>query len=212
MRVAVFGASGATGRLVVVRLLERGNEVTAFVRDPSQLDIEDARLRIDVGDALDAAAVDAAVDGCDAVVSLLAARLDQPVGTVRSQGTENVIAAMRRHGVRRLVAVSAVGGRRSTAQMGAVTRWLYRRKIGAERLAEVDRLEDLVVGTDLVWTLVRPPRLVDEQPDGRPTASAMARVSLSSKLSRTDLADILVEQVSRDGDRQTALTALSAAH
>ena len=207
--VVVFGASSATGRLVVKGLLDRGHQVTAFVRNPDTFPIDDVRVRVHVGDALDDKAVDLAVSGAEAVVSLLGAPLGQPVGEVRSKGTANVMSAMSRHGARRLVAVSAVGGRRSADQLGAVTRRVYRRTIGPDRLAEVDRLEDLVVGSDLDWTLVRAPRLVDKQTKGRPRATDAARVGMSSTLSRADLAAVLVDQVSDAGEHRAPITVLS---
>src|SRR5262245_35157213 len=68
MRVLVIGASGGTGRHVVRRLIEGGDCVRSFVRNPVDLEVTHARLDVVQGDARDGAAVDRAVLGVDAVV------------------------------------------------------------------------------------------------------------------------------------------------
>lgn len=40
MRLAVFGATGGTGRQLVEQALAQGHEVTAVVRDPARLPVE----------------------------------------------------------------------------------------------------------------------------------------------------------------------------
>ena len=72
MRLAVFGATGRTGKLLVEQALNAEHDVTAFVR-PRSLGklIKHERLTVVQGDATDAAAVERAVNGADAVVSVM---------------------------------------------------------------------------------------------------------------------------------------------
>jgi len=72
MDLMLFGATGATGRELLAQALEQGHRVTAFARSPERLsDLQDANLRTARGDALDPAAVEAAVPGHDAVLCAL---------------------------------------------------------------------------------------------------------------------------------------------
>ena len=71
MRIAVFGATGATGRRVVEQALEAGHEVTALVRDPAALGVRHPRLEVVVGDIGQARRVEDVVRGQDAVISAL---------------------------------------------------------------------------------------------------------------------------------------------
>jgi putative NADH-flavin reductase len=99
MRIAVFGAGGRTGRQVVTQALERGHEVTAFVRSPATFD---AGVRVVEGDARSSEAVTSALTDQDAVVSVLAleAAEDEPQ---HSDATATIVDAMEASAVRRIV-------------------------------------------------------------------------------------------------------------
>lgn len=71
MKIIVFGATGGVGRHVVNQALQTGDEVTAFVRDLTKLQIENDHLHVVRGDATNAEEVSAAFAGHDAVVSCL---------------------------------------------------------------------------------------------------------------------------------------------
>ncbi len=106
MKVLIFGATGLTGQLLTRRCISEGHEVTAFARDPAHLTIQG--LRVMQGDVLEAAAVDRAVAGQQAVLSALgtASRGLPPVLPI---GIRHILDAMERHGVRRIVVLSAAG-------------------------------------------------------------------------------------------------------
>src|SRR5215218_7904292 len=97
--------------------LEQGHEVTALARNPSAVAPEDPRLRVLQGNALDASEVEAAVAGQDAVLSALGTRSSRPT-TLFSESTHNVISAMNKHGVRRLVCITGIGVGDSKGHVG----------------------------------------------------------------------------------------------
>ena len=66
MKVLVIGAAGKSGEALVNEALAAGHKVTAFVRGAAQY--KKANVRVVAGDVLDAAAVDVAVAGQDAVI------------------------------------------------------------------------------------------------------------------------------------------------
>ena len=102
-RVLIVGASGGTGRQLVAQAMDRGYLVTALVRDPSRLRVNHPQLTVIQGDVLDAASVEAAMRGQEAVVSALGhKRFFYPTRTL-SEGTRNILRAMETHGARRLV-------------------------------------------------------------------------------------------------------------
>jgi putative NADH-flavin reductase len=118
MRLVIFGATGGTGRRLLERAIAEGHEVTAFVRNPSKMTAHHQRLKIFVGDVFDLRRVQETVAGNEAVISVLGARqLSNPLHPrspgeqqgPASVGSENIIAAMKEHGLRRFVCQTAWG-------------------------------------------------------------------------------------------------------
>lgn len=201
--VLVVGATGGTGRAAVEALLERGHRVTAFSRHAEALGIESDQLRSMNGDATDANDVERAVAGQDAVIVTLGitenpfrVRLFGAARTandVRSAGTRNVIAAMRKHGVRRLVVQSSYG----VGETRASLRWIDRLFFGLllkPQIAdtEVQELEVKQSGVD--WVLAQPVHLTDDDVGALPFASAEGRVR-EWKISRKGVAQFLASAV-----------------
>lgn len=117
MRIAVFGATGRTGRPFVDQALDRGHEIVALVRDPSGLSSairDDDRVEVIEGDAYGGDGVDRVVGGdgdpVDAVVSVLGQSSGSPDDLLTEAG-RHVLAAMDEHGVGRLVTLVGAGVR-----------------------------------------------------------------------------------------------------
>jgi putative NADH-flavin reductase len=91
MRIAIVGANGRTGRQLVTQALAAGHEVTALTRHPGQVPARE-RLAVARADVTDPEALDAAVAGHDAVLSVLGVPYSRKPVTVYSAGTANVIA------------------------------------------------------------------------------------------------------------------------
>uniref|UniRef100_A0A8B9R1G9 Biliverdin reductase B n=1 Tax=Anas platyrhynchos TaxID=8839 RepID=A0A8B9R1G9_ANAPL len=103
--IAIFGATGRTGLATLSQALDGGYAVTVLVRDPGRLPQQGPPpARVVVGDVLEPPAVAEAVRGQDAVLIILGTRNDLGPTTVMSEGTKNIVAAMKAHGVRKVVA------------------------------------------------------------------------------------------------------------
>jgi putative NADH-flavin reductase len=107
MKVLVVGAAGKTGRAVVERAVQEGNEVTAFVHSAGGYDVSGVEVR--VGDATDMAAMEAAITGQDAVIDTVGGKTPYRHTTLEASVAATIVAAMQRHGVRRLAVTSMVG-------------------------------------------------------------------------------------------------------
>jgi uncharacterized protein YbjT (DUF2867 family) len=120
VNLLIVGASGGTGLHLVDQALQRGHRVTAFVRDPARLHRSHAALHWVTGDALQPASIEPAMSGQDAVLCALGTMPEskadrkrrQPGVPVCSLGTQNIVQAMIRYAVTRIVAeTSAQRGR-----------------------------------------------------------------------------------------------------
>ncbi len=199
MRLAVFGASGGTGRRVVEQALGHGHEVVAFVRDISSFDSATERLEIVQGDVLDPASVDAAVRGCVSVISALGSRRGREPTRVYSDGIHNIIASMNRFAVMRLVCVTAAGvGTKNDPNLSALYRRLFQSIVLREVYADMERMEAEVMLSDVNWTIVRPAGLTDGGATGDYRVAEGRSLPKGSQISRADLAGLVLKCAETD--------------
>ncbi|MGW4121071.1 NAD(P)-dependent oxidoreductase [Nocardia sp. NPDC004711] len=194
MKVAIFGATGTVGRHVVARALAAGHQVTALTRDPANLTAAPhERLRVEVGDVLDPAAVERTVIGQDAVIVTLGAGRK---GVVRAEGTRHIIEAMARTGVKRLICQSSLGVGDSRGNLNFVWKYVMFGMLLRQAYADHVRQEEYVLASDLDWTIVRPSAFTDGPATGNYRRDFPAtETGLSLKISRADIADFLVAQL-----------------
>ncbi|GIF70585.1 NADH-flavin reductase [Asanoa siamensis] len=177
------------------RALDAGHHVTAVVRDPARLTVgADPRLEVVAADAFDPAAIGPAVTGRDAVVDALGPRPGAET-TVCSRGAAAVVAALTADNpAARLLVVTGSGHVRDDGD-GPFTRYLFKPLIGntflKKQFADFARTEDIVFGSGLGWTVLRPPQLTDGA--RKPYRTAVDRnVRGGIRLSRADLADAIM--------------------
>lgn len=163
MNIALFGATGRTGRRVLQRCLARGDHVRALVSDASKLA---SRTGLDVvlGDARDAAAVAATLRGTKAAICCLGLRDISVPTTEFSDSVRTIVAAARNAGVRRIVAIASAGvlpdARGGLRNEHGVPAWL--KHVAAEHTRNLRTLEQ----SGLDWTLMCPVDLVEDLPAG----------------------------------------------
>jgi putative NADH-flavin reductase len=102
-KLLIVGGTGGTGRRLIEQALERGYAVTALVRNPSRLPLQNPQLHVVQGDVLDYDSVEAAVRGQEAVISALGHKRFFYPTRILSEGTGNLLRAMQTHGVPRFV-------------------------------------------------------------------------------------------------------------
>lgn len=194
MKLLIFGASGRTGRCLVEQALAAGHQVSAFARDPNRGLAWPEGLRLIRGDATDAAAVDAAVAGHDAVLSALGQGQDGRFQMAQAVG--HIVAAMERHNVRRLVCLSAQGVGDSARASGLVFNWIVRPLL-RESFAEKERMEQVVRSSRLDWVMVRACRLTNGPARGRYRLDP-DRLGPIPTISRADVAACMLGQLASD--------------
>jgi len=161
-RIAVFGSTGLTGSLIVKGALERGHEVVALVRDPDRVGMRHPRLTVLAGSPTAPDDVERCVRGADSVIHCLGigGRGDGRRTTLVSDSVRLVLAAMTRHGVRRIVCMSNVGAGGSGTWVAnrliipVFLRWL--RPI----IEDKDRMESALRESAVEWVSVRLPNIV----------------------------------------------------
>ncbi len=149
------------------------------------------------GDVLVPESLDAAVTDQDAVVCALGTSSPRRPSTLLGEGTRNLVEAMARQGVRRLVCVALLGVGDSVRDASLP----YRRLILPllrPMLPDKQQQEHAVRSSDLDWVIVRPPRFVDGKATGAARIIADGEPGRVGKVVRKDLAGILVELATTD--------------
>jgi uncharacterized protein YbjT (DUF2867 family) len=196
MRVLVVGATGGTGRELVQQALERGHDVVALARNPSKVTAQHVRLRVVRGDVMDAASLDAAVRGCDAVLCALGHKRWLGPSNILSQGTRNLARAMEKHGVKRLVVESALGVGDSVGRLGLYYTLFTIPFILPFYWYDKERQERVVRESSLEWVIVRPGQLTNGRKRGTYRHGPWVGSYIwSVSVSRADVADFMLKQL-----------------
>ncbi|WP_337102707.1 NAD(P)-dependent oxidoreductase [Paenibacillus sp. YIM B09110] len=201
MNIIIFGANGKTGRELMERALKQGHSVTAFVRDPSKILLKDANLNIVKGEATNYSDVEKVLKAnkYDIAYSVLGAKgmfkRDLPlIGAM-----QNIVKAMEKNNVPKLIHVSFIGAREEAVKLGFVYKYIIPNFM-KNLLLDHREKDTLLTNSRLTWTLVQPPSLTSGPYTGRYMHEAQINMGVSRKLklSRADLADFMIKQLNDD--------------
>ncbi len=204
-RVLIIGATGGTGRQLVSQALERGYAVTALVRGPSRLQVDNPQLTVIQGEVLDQGSVDAAMRGQEAVLSALGHKRFFYPTRILSEGTRNILRAMETHGVPRLVCVTSLGIGDSVGRMGLYYTLFVIPVILPFYFWDKTRQERLIARSNLEWVIVRPGALTNGEKRGRYRhGRRVGSFLLTVRISRADVADFMLNQLASNTYVRTA--------
>lgn len=193
MKVVIFGATGSVGQHLVKQSVGAGYETSVFMRRKHDDGGSDATVTRHYGDVLNAADVEAAVAGKDAVICALG---DGAKGAIRAAGTANIIAAMQSQGVRRLICQSTLGAGDSRPALNFFWKYVMFGVLLRKAMADHEAQENLVRRSGLDWTIVRPAAFTDDPVGGQYRHGFAPRErGLTMKIGRADVARFILAQL-----------------
>jgi putative NADH-flavin reductase len=203
MHIAIFGANGATGRLLTERSLAAGHTVSALLRTPEDFPFKD-RVRIVKGSAFDPAAIAETLAGtdlrADLILSALGAKSPIRNENVLPRAIPLIVAAMESQGPKRIIALGSAGALpTSLDKQPAYRRWIVENIVYkvflkypvAEQVSQYRNLS----ASSLDWTMVMPPMLSNAAAKGRYRIDGDALPRNGSMISRADVADFMMLQI-----------------
>jgi putative NADH-flavin reductase len=199
MNIAIFGANGRTGTLLTQLALDAGHNVSALVRNPSGFLLRD-RVRIVKGSVFDPTAVADTLRNTDAVFSALGAHSPFKKEDVLERAIPLIVAAMQQHGPARIIALGSAGALpTSLDKQPAWRRWIvqtivYNVFLKYPVASQIDQYR-VLSASGLDWTMVMPPMLTNTPARGRYRIDPDALPRNGSRISRADLADFMMQQL-----------------
>lgn len=193
MKLGIIGGTQGVGFAAVMQALEANYIVTLLARTPEKVQINNDNLTIVQGDALNASDIEKVVAGQDAIINSLGSTSNNP-DNVCTVGTRNIIAAMKKFGVRRLITVTALGVGDSRDQVPFVFKILMNTVL-RKAYADKETQEQAIRASGLEWVIVRPGGLTDDAKTGTWTVVKSGETAPSSRISRADVAAFVLSQL-----------------
>lgn len=206
MNILIVGATRGVGRQLLEQALASGHAVTALARNPQRLATRHERLRILKGDILDSDSVAAAMAGQDAVCCTIGVRTPWEQPAVFSEGTRNLLQAMKKTGVGRLLCVTGIGAGNSKGHGGFLYDRIFYPLLLKGVYADKDRQESLIEASDVDWTIVRPGFLTNSPLTGNYRMLTDMTGITAGRISRADVAHFILKELESNRHlRQTPL-------
>ena len=206
MNILIIGATRGIGMQLLERALARGHTVTALARNPDKITKRHERLKVLKGDILETESVTRAIADQDAVCCCIGIGLTRKPVTVFSQGTKNILEAMKRAGVRRFICITGIGARESKYHGGFLYDKIFQPLLLKTIYEDKDRQEELIKASDVDWIIVRPGFLTNGPARGQYRALIDLTGVTAGQISRADVAEFMLDQLdSEQYLRQTPL-------
>lgn len=199
MKVVIFGATGFSGKAILKEALLKQHEVTILVRNKSAITLDAENLTVVEGNVLDNNIVAEVLKNCDAVIQCLGVggKGDGKPTTFISDATKIIVEEMEKQQIKRLIAMSNVGAGNSISfQPWFFTKIIlpYFMKWLNVLIDDKNRMEPIIMNSELDWTIVRCPNIVDKTPKGNVHATLDGK-GLKLAVTLSDMAEFMVQQI-----------------
>ncbi|TLU98869.1 NAD(P)-dependent oxidoreductase [Dyadobacter luticola] len=194
-KIAVLGGGGRTGQYVVKQLVEKGFQIKLLLRNPESFTISSPLIEMIKGDALDSSIVGELLQNCDAVISTLGQRKDEPL--VASAATRHILNVIEREKNSQIRYILLAGLNvdtptdRKSAETQKGTDWM--RATFPDIHEDRQKAYSILATSQAPWTLVRVPFI--EFTDERNEVKVDLFDCPGSRISAGDIAQFMIGQL-----------------
>jgi len=193
-KILIFGATGGTGTELMKQSLQKGHQVSAFVRNPKKLHLSNSNIRIITGDVLNYQEVLQAIHGHSVVFSCLGAPPTDK-SKLRTDGTANIIKAMEALQIKRFICQTSLGYGDSKEVLPWHMKYLIVPFILKNAFMDHESQEALIQKSKTEWTIVRPGNMTNGKKTGEYKYGFLPTEKIKLKISRSDVADFMLRQM-----------------
>ncbi|MEG4045920.1 SDR family oxidoreductase [Microcoleus sp. Pol17_C1] len=202
--IFLAGASRGVGLEIAKCLIAQNMQVTALLRSPAtSIELEAMGIKVVTGDALDAAAMEAAMAGGEPIHAVISTIGGLPKDGERSDylGNKNLIDAAVKAGVQKFILVSSIGsGNSAAALQPQVLETL------GPVLIEKEKAENHLIESGMIYTVIRPGGLKSEPATGNGILTEDCRVA--GTIHRADVAQLVCQCLVSDAANNKVLSAV----
>jgi len=209
MKLLIIGSTGRTGKELIKQGLAQGHYITALARKPAKIKIKNKNLKIVKGNVLKLETLEKAFENQDVILSALGHKRLIIKTNILSEGTKNIITAMKKNGIKRLICITSLGINDSRFKLGLYYTFFVIPFIIAFYFHDKSKQEKLIMQSNLEWTIIRPGMLTN----GRLTkkyqhGAGLGSYFMTKMISRANLAHFMLDQVADNTylDKITGIT------
>jgi uncharacterized protein YbjT (DUF2867 family) len=199
MKILLLGATGRTGKHIIEEAKRRGHSISAIARGPGKL--KDLKIDITQGTPYDYDTVEKAMAGCEAVINVLnVSRIsDNPWAPLAapkdmiSKSASNALQAMAKVGIRRYIALGAIGAGRSWKTAPVILRCIVTMSYLKFAFLDHGKQEEILENSDMEYTICRAPMLSDKINDTGAVAAPEGTKPSTMVLSRNSAAEFFIK-------------------
>lgn len=194
-KIAVVGGTGKSGTYLVKQLLNQGFQIKLLLRDPVKFRHSSPQVETVVGNVSNFQSIDTLLKDCSFVISTLGLGIPPSEPTIFAESTTHILRAMEKFGIKRYIVTTGLNvdtseDVKSPANVAA-TNWMKQNYPISTANKQLEY--ELLLKSTIDWTLVRLPMI--ELTDERHQLNTSLEDCLGSKISATDLADFLINQL-----------------
>lgn len=200
MKVLIFGATGIVGKAILNEALNQQHQVTVLTRDKSKISIINSNLTIVEGNVMDRKTLNEVLNGQDAVIQSLGigGKGDGKPTSFVSNVNNLIMEEMKKNNVQRLIAISVIGAGNSIAFMPKIfTKFIipYFMKWFQAVIDDKNRMEPMIINSNLDWTIIRGTTIVDKPAKNKITTTLDGK-GIKFSITSSDFALFVVNQLS----------------
>lgn len=197
MNVIIFGASGGIGKWATKHALAKGYNVTAYVRNPQKMNIQNGKLNIVKGEVSDYDTMRSTMENQDAVIWCVGIPMKNKLVKFESQeGHKNLLKAMQETNVKRLIdwGTPSVSFEKDAKSFITVVPGIMAGILFSKAKAEMVAIGELLKSSELDWTLVRFMAPKNTAFTGK-VKVGFGDIKMNFSISREDIGAFMVEQL-----------------
>ena len=198
MKILLLGATGRTGKYLIEEAIKKGHKIATIARNPEK--IKDFKIDITQGTPYDYETVDKAITGCEAIITTLnvSRKSDNPWAPLAatkdmiSRSASNAVKAMEKAGIKRFVALGAIGAGRSWKTAPGILKLIVSFSNLKYAFSDHGKQEEILENSSLDYTICRAPMLSAEINNTGAVATPEGEKPASRMLSRNSAAEFFI--------------------